>query len=102
MMEHCPMKFYLLEIMNGSENGMWTDEIVAKASEVFDMKTEYQKDMINYDVIELVSAGLLNEGESKFDEDGRFKKDHILTHYTITPLGRSYYQDLVEKVSPRK
>lgn len=97
------MKFFLLEILEASgAEGMWTDEIVAKTSEVYNMRTEYQKDMINYDIIELVSAGLLVEGESRFDEEGSFKKGHILTHYTITPLGRTYYEDLVKKVTPRK
>lgn len=100
MMERCPIKFYILERLMGS--GKWTHEIVSEVQANYGMESEYQKNMINYDLIELVSAGLVQEGESVIDEDGRFRKGHLLTHYSITPLGETYYEDLVRKVTPRR
>ena len=77
---------------------MWTDEIVPILQEEYNMKGDYGRDMANFDLIEMVSAGLLREGESKLDEDGHYKKDHLITHYELSGLGQTYLDDLKKKV----
>lgn len=102
MMEGQPIKFRILEILNESEGGMWTDEIVPILQDEYNMKNSYGRDMANFDLIELVSAGLLREGDSKIDEDGHYKKDHLITHYEISGLGKTYLEDLMVKVGGKK
>ena len=97
MMEGCPMKFRILELLNTGE--MWTDEIVHELQDEYGMGSEHGRDMINYDLVELVSAGMVHEGESKVDEEGSYKKGHLLTQYSITKLGESMLMELSAKVS---
>lgn len=99
MMEKCPIKFYILERL--CESSKWTQEIVSEVQANYNMDSDYQRNMINYDLIELVSAGLVKEDESAVDEEGCFRRGHLLTRYSITPLGETYYEDLVKKVSRR-
>ena len=97
MMEGQPIKFRILELFE--QNGpMWTDEIVPILQEEYNMKGDYGRDMANFDLIEMVSAGLLREGESKLDEDGHYKMNHLITHYELSGLGQSYLDDLKAKV----
>ncbi len=100
MMEGQPIKFRILELFK-EKGAMWTDEIVPIIQDEYNMKSDYGRDMVNFDVIELVSAGLLREGESKVDEDGHYKKDHLITKYEISGLGESYLEDLQKKVGKR-
>lgn len=67
------------------------------SSDQYSMNTEHGRDMINYDLIELVSAGLIREGESKID-DGTYKNGSLVTQYTLTNLGEDYLNDLKSKV----
>ena len=96
MMEGCPIKFRILEMLDSGP--MWTDEIVHSLQKEYDMGSDHGRDMINYDVVELVSAGMVHEGDSRLDESGSYKKGHLLTQYSITSLGRSTLQDLAVKV----
>ena len=101
MMENCPLKFRLMEMLD--ENGpMWTDTIVPKAQGEYGMTTEHGRDMINYDLVEMVSAGFLCEGECKIDESGDFKKGHLLTEYRLTKLGQRTLEDLRGTIRPQK
>ena len=101
MMEGQPIKFRILELFE-EKGPMWTDEIVPILQDEYHMKVDYGRDMANFDLIELVSAGLLREGDSKLDEDGHYKKDHLITHYEISGLGQSYLDDLKVKVGGKK
>ncbi|MBR6911880.1 MAG: hypothetical protein IKN41_08495 [Candidatus Methanomethylophilaceae archaeon] len=97
MMEDCPVKFRILELLE--ENNMRTEKIVSticKERKGYD--NDYGKAMIKYDVIELVSAGLVNENESVVDEAGEFQKGKLLTDYSITELGHTYLDELKTKV----
>lgn len=99
-MENCPVKFRILEVLEGGE--MRTEEIVFKlCKEYKGYDNDYGKAMIKYDVIELVSAGLVHEGESIIDEEGIFQKGKLLTRYTITDLGKTYLGDLKATVKPQ-
>lgn len=101
MMEHTPIKFRILEYLDENPKS-WTDIIVPALQEEYGMLTDHGRDMINYDIIELVSAGLVHEGESKVDEDGHYKQGALLTCYCPTNLGREYLADLRTKVTPKE
>ena len=58
MMEGQPIKFRILELFE-EKGPMWTDEIVPILQDEYHMKGDYGRDMANFDLIELVSAGLL-------------------------------------------
>lgn len=99
MMENTPIKFRILEYV--FENpGQWTDHIVPAIQNEYSMNTEHGRDMINYDLIELVSAGLILEGESRVD-DGSYKSGSLITKYSLTNLGEEYLNDLKAKVIPQ-
>lgn len=100
MMENTPLKFRLLEFIEANPN-LWNDEIVPKMQDEYTMNGDHGRNMINYDLIELVSAGLIREGMNKIDEDGHYKQGALLTQYNITNLGRSYLDDLRTKVIPK-
>lgn len=96
MMEGQPIKFRILEVLE--ERPMWIQDIVKKIQMDYNMKTDYGRAMINYDVVELVSAGMVKEGECKIDEEGVFKKDHLLTCYSLTSYGMDTLDGLKAKV----
>lgn len=90
-----------MEILD--ENGpMWTQEIVPLVQDEYNMNSVHGGNMINYDLVEMVSAGFLDEGESVIDEEGIFKKGHLVTKYTLTPLGKSMLEELKTKIKPQK
>lgn len=101
MMEHTPIKFRILEYL-GDNPDAWTQDIVTQLQKEYGMENEIGGAMINYDTIELVSAGLVAEGECKIDESGVFKKDGLITSYKLTNLGKEYLDDLKTKVIPKE
>ena len=96
MMQNTPIKFRILEYVHDNPE-FWTNQIVSTLQTEYSMNTEHGRDMINYDLIELVSAGLIREGESKID-DGTYKNGSLVTQYTLTNLGEDYLNDLKFKV----
>ncbi len=97
MMEGQPIKFRMLELFN--EKDWWLQDIVPKLQEEYNLKGDYGRGMITYDIVELVSAGFLTEGETIIDEEGKFWQGHLLHHYTITGLGKEMYQTIVDRIS---
>jgi hypothetical protein len=98
MMEGEPIKFRILELFNEKE-GYWVQDIVPIIQEEYSLKTDYGRGMVTYDIVELVSAGFLKEGECKLDTEGIFHKDHLITYYSITSLGKNMYQEIVDRLS---
>ena len=96
MMKGAPLKFRIMELVD-DEGPLWTQEIVDKISAEYNMTSEYERAMINYDVVEMVSAGFLKEGESKVDESGVYRQGKLLTQYSITKLGKSTVEELKSK-----
>ena len=87
-----PIKFRILELfLDGNE--YWNHEIVSKIQEEYDMTSNYGRDSINFDIIELASGGMLKDLEQKVDEGGIYKKDFLLHKYVITDFGRSRGSD---------
>jgi hypothetical protein len=96
MMKGAPLKFRIMELVD-DEGPLWTQEIVDKISAEYNMTSEYERAMINYDVVEMVSAGFLKEGDCKVDESGVYRQGKLLTQYSITKLGKATVEELKSK-----
>ena len=82
MIRDAPVKFRIMEVFE--EGGpQWNYEVVPKIMEEYGMHSHHEQQMVNYDIIEMVSAGFLEEGESVIDEEGSSTKD------TSSPSTRS-------------
>lgn len=82
-----PIKFRILELfLDGEEH--WNYEIVSKIQQEYNMQSNYGRDSINFDIIELASGGMLKDVEQKVDEGGIYKKDFLLHKYVITDFGK--------------
>lgn len=87
-----PIKFRILELfLDGKE--YWNYEIVPKIQEEYGMKSNFQRDSINFDILELASGGMLKDVEQKVDGEGIYKKDFLLHKYMITDFGRARGSD---------
>jgi hypothetical protein len=82
-----PIKFRVLELfLDGKE--YWNYEIVSKIQEEYGMRNDFQRDSINFDILELASGGMLKDVEQKVDGEGIYKKGFLLHRYTITDFGK--------------
>jgi hypothetical protein len=87
-----PIKFRILELLlDGKER--WNYEMVSKIQEEYNMHGNYNRDSINFDIIELASGGMLKDVEQKVDEDGIYKKGFLLHKYVITDFGKARGSD---------
>jgi hypothetical protein len=85
--KNLPLKFRILEIfLDGKEH--WNYEVVSKIQEEYGMKSNYERDSINFDIIELASGGMLKDLAQKIDEEGIYKKGFLLHRYVITDFGK--------------
>jgi len=100
MMEGRPFKFRILEIM--AEGPCWNCDIVPRLQEEYNMPGTYCRDCLNFDLIEVASCGMITEEETEFDEEGKFRKGHLLIKYHISPIGIEYLEDLKKKARHRK
>jgi hypothetical protein len=87
-----PIKFRILELCNKS-GGAWNYEIVRQIQKEYNLKGDFQRDSINFDLIELASGGLLKDVEVKVDEEGIYKKGFLLHKYVITDFGKTRAAD---------
>ncbi len=97
IIKKAPIKFRLMQIL---ENGgpMWSYEVVDKLCQEYNMSSEHERHMVNYDLIEMTSAGFLQELEHKVDTEGKLNKDHLLVRYGITDLGITTVDGLKSEV----
>ncbi len=87
MVGESPIKFRILELyLDGKEH--WHSEVVHQIQKEYNMNSDYGRDSINFDIIELVSGGMLSSVESKVDETGEYKKGFLMHKYVITDFGR--------------
>jgi hypothetical protein len=82
-----PIKFRILEICSDGQEH-WNSEIVQQIQKEYNMMNDYGRDSINFDIIELVSGGMLSGVDEKIDEDGSYKKGALLHKYVITDFGK--------------
>jgi len=59
----------------------------------YGMNSNFGRDSINFDIIELASGGMLRSVQSKVDEDGVYKKGFLLHKYIITDFGKTRASD---------
>lgn len=92
MSQNRPIKFRVLELfLDGKE--YWNYEIVSKIQEEYGMRSNFQRDSINFDILELASGGMLKDVEQKVDGEGIYKKGFLLHRYTITDFGKTRASD---------
>ena len=82
-----PLKIRILGIFNDGRPH-WNYEIVETIFEEYKMNGNYERDLINFDIIELASGGMLSDVEQKVDAQGIYKKDFLLHKYVITDIGK--------------
>ncbi|MDD4331926.1 MAG: hypothetical protein PHD26_07705 [Methanosarcinaceae archaeon] len=87
MAKNRPIKFRILELFL-DEKEHWNYEIVSKIQEEYALKGNYNRDSINFDIIELASGGMLKDVEQRVDEEGIYKKGFLLHKYVITDFGK--------------
>ncbi|WP_406655945.1 hypothetical protein V7O62_08875 [Methanolobus sp. ZRKC2] len=90
MAELRPIKFRILELCSDSK---WNYEIVQQIQKEYNLKGDFRRDSINFDIIELASGGMLKDVEVKVDEDGIYKKGFLLHRYVLTDFGRARAAD---------
>ena len=100
MIVGAPLKFRIMELL--SKKSMWNYEIVDALQDEYHLTSAIGRDNINYDCIEMVSAGFCKEIEWDIDTDGsKFDAKHpgrLLTKYELTSYGRSTLDELKTKV----
>ena len=79
-----PIKFRILELC---KDGKWNYEIVHQIQKEYNLKGDFHRDSINFDIIELASGGMLKDVEVKVDEEGIYKKGFLLHKYVLTEFG---------------
>ena len=86
-MSEKPTKIRILEIfMDGKPR--WNHDVVSLILNEYLMSGDYNRDVINFDLIELASGGMLADLEQKVDTEGIYKKNYLLHKYAITDFGR--------------
>lgn len=101
MMEGRPYKFRMLEILD-EQGEVWNSDIVRQLQKEYNMPKDYDRDCLNFDLIEVAASGMICESDAKIDEEGDFKKDSLLIKYRITHIGKELLAELKSKVKPRK
>ena len=82
-----PIKFKILELFS-DEKEYWNYEIVKQIQKEYNMPSDYHRDSINFDIIELVSGGMLSGVDEMIDEEGIYKKGFLMQKYAITDFGK--------------
>jgi len=86
-MSEKPTKIRILEILRDGQS-RWNYELVSQILKEYSMSGDYNRDVINFDLIELASGGMLSDVDQKVDTEGIYKKNFVLHKYVITDLGR--------------
>ena|GEM_PF-439745 len=82
-----PLKIRILGIFNDGKPH-WNYEIVEIISKEYKMSGSYESSLINFDLVELASGGMISDVEQKMDTEGIYKKNFLLHKYVITNLGK--------------
>jgi hypothetical protein len=101
MMEGRPYKFRILEILK-DQGPMWNSDLVKQLQGEYKMPSNYYRDCLNFDLIEVAASGMIYEIEAKVDTEGSYKKDSLLLKYKISHMGEDLLEDLKAKARRRK
>lgn len=100
-MEGCPLKFRLLELFDEAGT-LWNYDVVKQTQKEYGMEDDYGRDVLNYNLIEVLASGFIAVVDMKEDEEGDYKKGALLTQYEITSIGRSQYETIKKGVKLRR
>ncbi len=92
-----PLKFRLLEIFYHNEP-MWNYDVVYQIMEEYGKKSDFKRDSVNFDIIEIQMSGFIESIGCEVDTEGKFREGALLRKFRITDLGREQYEELVRKV----
>jgi len=101
MMEGCPLKFRIIELFCEND-ALWNYEIIKQMQKEYGMENDYGRDVLNYDLIEVMASGFITVVDMKEDDDGIYKKGALLTQYEITSVGRNEYEEIKKGVKLRR
>ena len=97
MMEGRPVKFRLLEYLH--EHGtVWNYDLIRAVMDEYGMKSDYERDCLNFDLIELAASGFIEEVSIELDTEGKVRKDRAIFEYRISSAGETEYQWLVSNI----
>jgi hypothetical protein len=99
-MEGRPIKFRLLEIFDKGEK--WNYEVVPQMQQEYGMNDRYGGDTINFNIIEICTAGFLVRLENVVDTEILYRKDALLIKYKITQLGRDQLENIKNNLRKKK
>jgi len=86
-----PVKFRVLEILSdGAE--MWNYEIVDKLSKEYRMTSQYERNSLNFDLVEICTSGFIEGIDESVDTDGsKLGSGRLLMKYRISEIGKKEY-----------
>jgi hypothetical protein len=82
-----PTKIRMLEIFKDGQP-RWNYEVVFQILKEYSMKGDYNRDVLNFNLIELASGGMLSEVDQKVDTEGIYKQNFLIRKYVITDFGK--------------
>ncbi|WNY26432.1 hypothetical protein [Methanolapillus ohkumae] len=82
-----PTKIRLLELFQ-DEKPHWNYEIIDRIHKEYGLSGNYNRDIINFDIIELASGGMIKDVEQAVDDKGVSKKGFLMHRYVITDFGK--------------
>jgi len=82
-----PLKIRILEIFNDGQPH-WNYEIIRTVFKEYGMSGNYNSSLINFDLVELASGGMLTDVEQMMDTGGVYRRGFLLHKYVITGLGK--------------
>jgi hypothetical protein len=88
MAKNRPIKFRILEIYSDGKDH-WNSDVVKQLQTEYGMKSNYGRDSINFDIIELAAGGMLKEIDVSQDIEGKYKHGALLHKYVITAYGKT-------------
>ncbi|MDV0446760.1 hypothetical protein MsAg5_06150 [Methanosarcinaceae archaeon Ag5] len=87
-----PTKIRLLELFQDGQPH-WNYEIIEAIHKEYGMSGMYDRDLINFDIIELASGGMIKDVEQAVDNEGINKKGFLMHRYVITDFGKEKVQN---------
>ncbi len=92
-----PIKFRLLELLADGSTA-WNYDLVKQIMDEYGIKSNFERDSINFDLIEMQASGFIQAIDSQIDDKGTFRQGALLNKYKITSIGKGQYDELCAKV----
>jgi len=82
----------MMEIMQDGKE-YWNYEVIEQAMKDYGFQSEFSRDTLNMDLIELAAVSFIKEVDLKVDDEGVYKKGFLLHKYVITEDGKARLSD---------